>query len=190
MSTYRKQIQIVGDIYELTPANFKLLKPAELTLPVPLESEQEELVIGKWNTQWLEWETMEGQKTGNNQLTTTIEKLGRYAILAKSEPLGIKNIKTTPNPFSPETGPVEIEYEISSDQTPQPQVSIKIYNMIGDLVKTLLEFEPQIRGLNKINWDGFTNYNQMAKNGRYVLHFQVRDITGTKEKLEPFVLIK
>ena len=185
-----RSYQIVGDIYEFTPANFKLIKPAELTLPVPLESERGELIIGKWNTQWLEWETLEDQIKGNNQLTTTIEKLGRYAILAKSEPLGVKNIKTTPNPFSPETGPVEIEYEISSDQTPQPQVSIKSYNMIGDLVKTLLEFEPKIRGLNKINWDGFTNYNQMAKNGRYVLHFQVRDITGTKEKLKPFVLIK
>ena len=67
---------------------------------------------------------------------------------------------------------------------------MKIYNMIGDLIKTIFMFEPQPRGQNTVSWDGLTDAGRMAKNGRYVLHFQVRDISGVKEKLKPFVLIK
>lgn len=185
-----RSFKVVGDIYQFMPENFHLLKPAELLLPIPAETTAENVTAGKWDSKWLEWKAIPATPAGNSQLKIMIAELGRYGILEQAEPLAVKNIHITPNPFSPLNAPVEIEYEVSSDQTPNPEVTIRIYNMIGDLVKTLLPGEAQPRGLNTVTWDGMTGHGRMAKNGRYVLHFQVKDITGTKEDLKPFVLIK
>ena len=119
-----------------------------------------------------------------------VEKLGRFAVIVKAEPLSIKQLKISPNPFSPAEGPVEIAYSISSNETSTPEVTLKVYNMIGDLVKSLVVAEPQPRGENVVEWDGFTDFGRMARNGRYVLHLKVKDISGQKEMLKPFVLIK
>ena len=47
------------------------------------------------------------------------------------------------------------------------------------------------KGVDKVlYWDGITDYGKMALNGRYLIHFQIKDSSGDKEELKTFVLIK
>jgi len=102
----------------------------------------------------------------------------------------MKNLEITPNPFSPNYGPLKISYNVTSDKTVSPQVTIKIYNMVGDFVRTLVNRELQNRGKNEVEWDGRTEQGKKAFNGRYVIHFKLKDSSGEKEKLKTVVLIK
>jgi hypothetical protein len=186
----KKDFEVIGDVYELSPANTALLKPARLVLPVDQQQADKQLFIGRWDSQWLEWKILDNSFADAVGLESEIENLGRFAVIAKAEPLAIKQLKISPNPFSPAEGPVEIVYSISSNETSTPEVTLKVYNMIGDLVKSLIVAEPQPRGENVVEWDGFTDFGRMARNGRYVLQLKVKDISGQKETVKPFVLIK
>jgi len=110
--------------------------------------------------------------------------------MEKAEPLAIREIKFLPNPFSPLAAPLEITYYLTSDKTENPLVTITIYNMVGDLVKNLVDGEFRRRGEVTETWDGITNYGRMALNGRYLIHFRIKDSSGEKEELKTFVLIK
>ena len=185
-----RSFKVVGDVYQFSPSNFSLLKPAQLILPIDGQESGKNLRVGYWDTQWLEWKVLPDVNKVGSSIQIQIDRLGTFALLANAEPLNISNIKVLPNPFSPHTGPADISFSVSSDQTPTPEVSLKIYNMVGDLVKTLLPSTLLPRGENSVPWDGVTDFGRMAKNGRYLLHLEVSDISGTKDNLVPFVLIK
>ena len=186
-----RKFQVLGDVYQLAPENLKLLRPATLTLPVPEGAGSAGgLLIGWWDIRWLEWKPLENTRTQGDQMEADIQQLGRYAVLSLAEPLSLKEIRLTPNPFSPFGGPLKIRYVVTSNKTTSPMVTIKIFNMAGDLVRNLVPGTPQPRGENTVTWDGTTNSGKMARNGRYVLQIRVEDGSGKKEALKTFALIK
>jgi len=185
-----RNYQLVSDIFQFTPVGYTFLKPVTLSLPVPEGKSAQGLTIGKWNSTWLQWEAMENVSRDEQQLSVPVQTLGRFAVMEKAEPLGIREIKFLPNPFSPLAAPLEITYYLTSDKTENPLVTITIYNMVGDLVKNLVDSEFRRRGEVTETWDGITNYGRMALNGRYLIHFRIKDSSGEKEELKTFVLIK
>ena len=82
-------------------------------------------------------------------------------VLSEAEvPQDFKLFQNHPNPFNPAT---RIRYEISRDM----QVSLKIYNMAGQEVRTL--FEAHLRaGSFTAEWDGRENSGGRAPSGVYV----------------------
>lgn len=80
-----------------------------------------------------------------------------------------------PNPFNPET---KIRYAI-----PQPgNVSIKIYRVDGELVKTLTE-NYKSAGSYEITWDGTNNFNQKVSSGVYFYRLQSNDFSQVKKMI-------
>ncbi len=80
-----------------------------------------------------------------------------------------------PNPFNPET---KIRYAI-----PQPgNVSIKIYRVDGELVKTLTE-NYKSAGRYEITWDGTNNFNQKVSSGVYFYRLQSNDFSQVKKMI-------
>jgi len=65
-----------------------------------------------------------------------------------------------PNPFNPTTS---IQYVIPEDG----MVTLKVYNMLGKEVKTLVE-EHQLRGSYTATWDGTDNAGNKVSSGNYV----------------------
>ena len=186
-----KHYSLVGEVYELSPAQYKFTKPATLALPVPDSKDPAALQVCRWNMDKLEWEAVEGATVSTGRISIPVSKLGRYAIMESSQPLGIHDIRFDPNPFSPLFAPLKIHFTLTSDQTTAPVVTIKIYNMVGDLVRTLANGELMATGENApVEWDGITDYGKMAMNGRYLIHFKIKDSSGEKEELKTFVLIK
>jgi hypothetical protein len=83
-----------------------------------------------------------------------------------------------PNPFNPKTS---IKYSI----TRRSQVMLSVYNILGQLIKTLAK-ETQEAGLHSITWDGTTESGIPTGSGVY---FVKLDAEGTS-KMRKMVLLR
>ena len=80
-----------------------------------------------------------------------------------------------PNPFNPKT---TIRFSIDEPS----QVSLKIYNIRGQLIKTLID-DFRESGRHKIIWDGTNSRNQPVASGLYFFQFNSGDQVITKKML-------
>lgn len=193
----------VGErIYQLSFSGSELKKPAQLTLPEDTtisELHTGARSIAQFNFTTLQWEILESlvpKTVSQGSGTVIIEKLGQFAVLAANEPLGIKHAAVLPSPFSPGIAPVKIGYWLDTS-FPPAKVSIKIYNLRGELVRTLFEDELQQPGRygsstsnREITWDGLTDNGNMARNGRYIVQIVAKDQQDEVVELLQVVLIK
>lgn len=83
-----------------------------------------------------------------------------------------------PNPFNPST---VINYEIPKTSF----VSIKIYNMLGQEIKTLINSEKQ-PGTYSVQWNGDNEFGQKVASGAYIY----RIVAGSYVKTMKMVLLK
>ena len=95
-----------------------------------------------------------------------------------STPAEINLAQNYPNPFNPAT---RINYSI----TKPGLVTLKIYNNIGHLVKTLVE-EHQSKGAYSVEWDGRDESGGVAPAGLYLYCMQA----GTTSSTQKMLLIK
>ena len=184
------QYSLVGKAYEFSPLGVNLLEEATIVLPIPVKSNGEQCSMAHWQSEKLKWETLQGQRIRPDAMEVRTSKLGRFVLQSESEPLGIKDISLLPNPFSPIMGPLKIKYHLSSNRTNRPYVTIKIYNMNGDPVRTLVDDEPRSKGEQEEEWDGRTDSGNNALNGRYMIQMEAKDPGGVKKVLKTVVLIK
>ena len=66
-----------------------------------------------------------------------------------------------PNPFNPNT---TIQYTVPIDR----KVSIKVYNITGQLVRTLVNNELAVAGTHRIVWNGKNNFGRTVSTGIYL----------------------
>ncbi|GAJ04898.1 unnamed protein product, partial [marine sediment metagenome] len=78
-----------------------------------------------------------------------------------------------PNPFNPET---TIEYSLAESS----HVILKIYNLSGQLIKTLVN-EYQQAGSHKIIWYGDNEVGQEVATGIYFYRIKAEDFVSTKK---------
>jgi hypothetical protein len=78
-----------------------------------------------------------------------------------------------PNPFNPTTS---IAYTLPLDK----QVTVKIYNMMGQEVKTLLNNKLQAAGTHNVTWDATDNSGKEVTTGSYVYSLEVGNLKLTK----------
>ncbi len=199
-----------GDSYKLTGID-NLLKHIRLTLPVSDEAanikiteSSRNLNIGRWDDSQLTWEILPYSSISTfpyNSVSHTINSGGEYIVLVSSRPLGIRDLRILPNPFSPNlinrNDPFKrglpgqiIRFTLTSLDLRRPFVTAQIFNINGELVRDLVLNEPQTKGTVALIWDGKTNSGSFARNGRYILRLRVQDFSGEKEELKTTVLIK
>ncbi|HPV57275.1 MAG TPA: metallophosphoesterase, partial [Tenuifilaceae bacterium] len=101
-------------------------------------------------------------------VTTSITKL--------NNPTGIEDIKRNnlnisiyPNPFNNE---VKIDFNLSKEDN----INISIYNINGQLVKTLLN-KKMLPGKYTAKWDGTNNTNQIVEYGVYIYRLTLNEKT-------------
>jgi len=105
---------------------------------------------------------------GVNTVATDVETVSEV-------PQTFKLSQNYPNPFNPRTT-IEFEMPVTS------YVSIKIYNIMGQEVATLVErsFEP---GSYSIVWDGTSSSGMRVASGVYLYRFQAGDYREAKKLL-------
>ena len=80
-----------------------------------------------------------------------------------------------PNPFNPET---EIEYNLPSAS----EVTLKVYNILGREVITLVnEYQPA--GQYAVMWDGRDEWGYRVASGVYLYRLQASSLSATRKML-------
>ncbi len=82
-------------------------------------------------------------------------------------PLEYELHQNYPNPFNPST---TISFELSKQEI----VSLKIYNTLGQLVKTFPETEYE-QGLNRVTWNGQDDRGMQVASGTYIYRIRVNE---------------
>jgi len=80
-----------------------------------------------------------------------------------------------PNPFNAET---VIKYQLPKSG----KVSLKIYNSLGQEVRTLVDAMKEA-GEFEIHWDGMDDNGSRVSSGIYIYRFQVNEFVSTKKML-------
>ncbi len=89
-----------------------------------------------------------------------------------------------PNPFNPTT---TIRYTIPA--VSPPHTTLKIYNILGRLVRTLVE-EEQAPGYYSVQWDGRDNLGQEVSSGIYLCRLGITGESIKVTKTKKMVLIR
>lgn len=90
-------------------------------------------------------------------------------------PLRFELNQNYPNPFNPKT---KIEYKIPRIA----RVTLKIYNILGQEIKTIVDNELQ-PGSYQIIWDGTNNYNVHVSSGIYIYQIRAGNFVQTKKMI-------
>jgi len=90
-------------------------------------------------------------------------------------PTSYKLSQNYPNPFNPTT---TIEYALPS----RSNVTIAVYNLLGQKVRTLIETDKPA-GLYKTAWDGTNDKNLPVASGLYFYRIKAGDFTASKKML-------
>ena len=127
----------------------------------------------------------EGTYTGQINITTNGGNITIPVQVLVSSTVGISSdelqpgtfalLQNYPNPFNPTT---TIRYQLGS-ATP---VTLKIYNMVGQEIKTLIQ-ERQTAGIYEVNWDGTNAKNQAVSSGAYVYRLETNNYVQQRKML-------
>jgi len=187
--------EVLGKIYDVT-ATGEIKEGVKLTLKLPLKGSIRNPSLGYWDVNSLSWVVVQSTREGD-KMVARISHFSQYAVLKGSDPLNIKDVKLVPNPFTPyDPYGLQIGFTLSSMDTRRPYVTVKIYNMAGELVRTLCENKPMTKGCyspgeeGTLMWDGRTDGGGLARNGRYLVLIEARDASGIKKVLKTVTLIK
>ena len=84
-------------------------------------------------------------------------------------------LQNYPNPFNPET---TILYQLNKGT----MVTLKIYNTVGQLIKTLVE-KTQAGGIHSINWDGRDEFGMDVASGVYLYQLKSENASEKRKML-------
>jgi hypothetical protein len=104
------------------------------------------------------------------EMTTTVEDQS-IAML----PTAFKLSQNFPNPFNPET---TIKYQLPKSS----EVVLKIYNMLGQLVTTLVD-ENQVAGYYTARWNGTDQHGRPVASGVYLYKLKTKEFVQTRKMI-------
>ncbi len=182
------QVKFANLCFEIAPHELRLDKPATLTLYYPdsalTNKNEKKLALyhsadGKSN-----WQRLGGSvDVEENKITTTFKQAGVFALyedLSTGNKAGIMNVTSQPRVFSPQGGGFNTQTAISFDLGKESNVTIKIYNAAGRLVRVLTENEPMSYGTQVQYWDGKDQSGHYCLSGLHLVTIQAEDKMVTK----------
>jgi hypothetical protein len=123
--------------------------------------------VGATYSYKLEDVSITGQHTEHDAITIFVARPDRYELQ-----------QNYPNPFNPKTN---IEYQLPMET----RVSLKIYNIMGQEVKTLID-DVKEAGYHALIWNGLDNSGVAVSSGIYYY----RMVTGSFVETKKMVLLR
>lgn len=90
-------------------------------------------------------------------------------------PDGYQLSQNYPNPFNPST---QIEYDLPT----KSQVTVTVYNLLGQKVRTLVD-RVESAGIHTVEWDGRTDAGEKSATGMYLYRIEAGEFKQTKKML-------
>ncbi|MFH1612570.1 MAG: hypothetical protein ABIB46_02375 [bacterium] len=172
--------------------NQGLIKVA-IVIPNEIKN-KENLFVGIKKSGDLSYQKLNSQIFGNKiiaeNISLSITGTTEFVLLGSRQLLSFETLELVPNPFSSYKSGLQIKYKLNCEKG-KPRITIKIYNMLGELVKSLIEnkycgvFEEYIE-----IWNGTDDFNKSCCNGRYLVLLQITDGTFVKKTIKQVVLWK
>lgn len=227
---------IVGSAFDIKEQNgvvFQMRNGDSIQLVLAIEAAQpgHKYCIGLWNDDSLQWRPLSNSvlATDGKTVTASILHFSRYAVLTQSIDL-TSTLSILPNPFSPDKSASEfvslalrlgrdapkgacISFSPDVSEQRLDKIKIRIYNLVGDRVCSVIMQNIPKMTQYRLWWDGRTTDrdftwdelkrvasdenarimigNKMCRNGRYFVVLTIQDAKG-KEKnyMNQVVLIK
>ena len=130
------------------------------------------------------WPHDEGPSTRNDFIYHRIPKAEVFTNIEdnhiKTLPISFQLNSARPNPFNAST-------ELSFNTDTSDKFTLKIYNIEGKLVKTVIEDKPLNSGTHKYLWDGTSNNNKNVASGTYI--YELKNSSG-KSLSKTMALVK
>ena len=199
---------VSGSLYEISnPSGAAFTSLPRITLGIPAAAGPRRNSLQRFEVARLEFKAMvdsvfEGSNSfGATALTADIRDLdgSYYGLLTASRELTAGDVQILPNPFSPlvmaeRDGNTQygarIRIHPESDRSSEVTLSVKVYNLDGELVRLLVDHKTVPKAPVDFYWDGKADGGRWARNGRYLVKIMV-NATGssrTKQILRPIVL--
>jgi hypothetical protein len=184
-----KYISVAQD-YNFT-SGFVFTSPINMTLPITSGQGNGKEVLGLWNIGNNTWDPVTGSSSVNGAVSGPASHFSEYTVLSSLQPIGVTFSNIAPNPFSPDRGPVSIEYICSSQNSSSVKATLKIFNMAGKLIRTVVDGQLRPVGiLNTETWDGKNDRGRMCLNGRYLLQIELDDAVSKKQSIYSIALVR
>ena len=176
----------VGLCYRVNPV-IGLLREAELSIRYNDDlNGMDESKLCIYFKRGSEWIAVPGKiNASKNLVSANIKSLGTYRLfhnpdeeISRLVPESYSLDQNYPNPFNATT---IIRYQIPDDS----RVTMKIFNIMGQEVKTLVD-GVQVSGYYSIIWDGMDRFGKIVPSGVYFCHFNSSGFMRTRK----MVLIK
>ena len=180
-----EEILPVGKAYRFGPSNYSFNQAISLTFQydddILHDLDEDKLSIYVFENE--RWKRLECSiDIYRNIVKTKINRLGIFGLFYDPTAQSIKNKPTTfklyqnfPNPFNAHTS---ITYYLPEDA----QLTIKIFNMKGELVAILLEGVEQA-GFHDVLWNGRNLNNQPTTSGLYFYRFTTDSYSMSRKML-------
>jgi hypothetical protein len=94
---------------------------------------------------------------------------------------GIANVTAQPRVLSPNGRGFLDRVTISFDLGKPAEVTAKVYNLSGRLVRVLCENHPMNPGRNVVEWNGYDYYNAICPSGLYIVTIEAAGSMATKQ---------
>ena len=118
----------------------------------------------------------DGDDIGIDNVRITSEGLPTSVTEIESDvPTEFGLLQNYPNPFNPETT-IKYQLPVTSD------VTLKVYNVTGQQVKTLIATQMPA-GFYTIKWDGTNESGQPVSSGLYFYHIQAAEFSAVKKMM-------
>ena len=112
----------------------------------------------------------------------TEEELLKRQADTPGKPQQFALLQNTPNPFNPTT---RLNFDLSRDAT----VTLRIYNMLGQEIRTLVDNELQA-GRHTVNWDAHDSYGVTVAGGVYIYTLQIQSEQDRLNFTKKMLLLK
>lgn len=197
-----------GPLWEISnPAGAAFARMPRVSLGIPPGDRAH--TLKRFDALKLDWKTLADSAVADTNsfglaaLSAGIADLdgSYYGLLGASRPLSAGAISIIPNPFSPlvmasrdgnsEYG-TRIRVEPESDRSSEVTLTLKIYTLDGELLRTLVDHKTVPKGPADFYWDGKADGGRWARNGRYLLEVAVNATgsTRTRYSLKPVVVFR
>ncbi len=118
-----------------------------------------------------------GGATDRDQVTITVSGNAKLAAELDGSSYGLS--EAYPNPFNPET-------RISFSLPQQQRVTVRVYNSLGQVVKTLIADQSLARGVHDVRWNATNEAGAQVPSGQYYLIMQA----GQYSQMRKLTLMK
>ncbi|PKL90531.1 MAG: hypothetical protein CVV21_12065 [Candidatus Goldiibacteriota bacterium HGW-Goldbacteria-1] len=184
-----RDVKAIGNIYKITEGVIFDMN-CTITLPIPAEYNGGAYSTGIWSADSLSWISIGGTVSGSS-ISTGSSTLSQFAVLSEMGQLTMDFSELTPNPFSPKRGELKIRYAISTKEGSSVETTIKVFNVAGKLVRSIVDRQFRAAGaVNNDYWDGRDSAGNWCANGRYIIQVEIKDAKEKKQYLYSVAVVK